>query len=75
MMRNIKASMIRPQPDYAEVLWSPHKENHVLKLERIQRIATKIVTGLTYLTHEERLKEMQPSTLEERRERRLNYNA
>ena len=35
--------MIRPKLEYAEVIWSPHKKKHVLKLERIQRIATKMV--------------------------------
>ena len=29
--------------EYAKVIWLPDKEKRVLKLERIQRIATKIV--------------------------------
>ena len=48
--------MIRPKPEYAEVIWSPHKKKHVSKLERIQRIATKMVPELEDLTYEERLK-------------------
>ena len=40
MMRKIITTMIRPKLKYAEVLWSPHKKKHVLKLERIQIIAT-----------------------------------
>ena len=51
----------------------PPKKKHVLKLERIQRIATKMVSDLEDLTYEERLKEMH-LTPKERRERRLNYN-
>ena len=39
------------------------------KLERIQRIATKMVPEMRDLTYEERLKEMKLPTLEERRER------
>ena len=35
--------MIRPKLGYAEVIWFPRKKKHVLKLERIQRIATKMV--------------------------------
>ena len=50
-------------------MWSPHKKKHVLKLERIQRISTKMGPELKNLTYEERLKEMQLNTLEERRER------
>ena len=41
----------------------------MLKLERIQRIAIKMVPELEDLTYEERLKEMQRNTLEERTER------
>ena len=45
-----------------------HKEQ-MLKLERIQRITTKIVPDLQDLTYEERLKEMHLKTLKERRQR------
>ena len=41
----------------------------MLKLERIQRITTKIVPDLEDLTYEERLKEMHITTQKERRER------
>ena len=47
----------------------PTQEKHVLKLERIQRIATKIVPELEDLTYEERLKKMHLTTLKERRAR------
>ena len=43
---------------YAEVIWSPQKKKHVLKLEKIQRIATMMVPELENLTDEERLKEI-----------------
>ena len=46
-----------------------HKKKPVLELERIQRIATKMVPELEDLTYEERLKEMHPTILKERRER------
>ena len=57
MMRKIITTMIRQKLEYAEVIWLPHKKKHVLKLERIQRIATKMVTEFEDLTYEERLKE------------------
>ena len=69
MMRKIITTMIRPKLEYAEVIWFPHKKKHVLQLEIIQRIATKMVPELEELTYEERLKEMHLTTLEERRER------
>ena len=31
MMRKILTTMIRPNLEYAEVIWSPHKKKHVLK--------------------------------------------
>ncbi len=61
--------MIRPKLEYDEMVWSPYKKKHVKKLERIQRIATKMVPELKDLTYEERLEEMKLSALEERRER------
>ena len=45
------------------------QERHVLKLERIQRIATNMVPELEDLTYEERLKEIHLTILKERRER------
>jgi len=72
MMKKIITTMIRPKLEYAEIVWSPHKKKHVKKLERIQRIATKMVPELEELTYEERLKEMELPTLEKRREKRFN---
>ena len=48
---------------------SSHKKKHVMKLERIHIIATKMVPELEELIYEERLKEMHLKTLKERRER------
>ena len=58
MMRKIITTMIIAALEYVEVIWLPHKIKHVLKLERIPRIATKMVPDLENLTYEERLKEM-----------------
>ena len=62
--------MIKPKLEYAEIIWFSHKKKHVLKFERIQRIATKMVPELEDLTYEERLKEMHLTTLKERRRER-----
>ena len=45
---------------------------YMLKLERIQRIATKIMPELEDLIYEERLKEMQLTTLEKEKKRGNN---
>ena len=63
MMRKIITTMIRPNLEYAEEMWFPHKKKHVLKLERIQRIATKMMPEFEDLPYEERLKEMHLTTL------------
>ena len=69
MMRKMITTMIRPKLEYIEVILSPHKEKHVLKLERIQRMTTKMVPELEDLTYDERLKEIYLTPLKERRER------
>ena len=69
MMRKVITTMIRPKLEYAKVIWSQHKKKHVLKLERVQRIATEMMLKLEDLTYEERLKEMHLTTLKERRGR------
>ena len=35
--------MIRPKLEYAAVVWSPHMLNDSRKLERTQKIATKMM--------------------------------
>ena len=69
MMKKIITTMIRPKLEYAAVTWSPHCKKHVSKLERIQRIATKIIPELADKSYEGRLKELNLPTLEQRRER------
>ena len=69
MMKKIITTMIRPRLEYAAVVWSPHMEKDIKKLERVQRVATKMVPELRDLTYEERLKEMELPTLQVRRER------
>ena len=49
-----------------EVVWLLLKKKYVLRLERVQRIATKMVPDFEDLEYEEKLKEMQLTTLNER---------
>lgn len=57
--------MIRSKLEHAEVVLFPHKKKQIRKLDRILRIATKLVTELRESTYEERLKEMHLMKLEE----------
>jgi hypothetical protein len=69
MMKKIFVTMIRPKLEYAVVIWSPHKKKDIRKIERIQRVATKMIPGLAEQTYEERLEKLGLLSLEKRRER------
>ena len=69
IMKKLISTIIRPRLEYAGVVWSPHKKKHIKKLERLQRIATKMVPGLGEKSYEERLMALGLTTLEQRRER------
>ena len=74
-MKNILTSMICPRLEYAAVVvWSPNAKKDIRKLERIQRVATKMVHKLRELTYEDRLKEMGLLALQDRRERERRSN-
>ncbi len=67
-MKKIITTMIRLKLEYASVVWSPHKKE-IRKLERIQKLAMKLVPEISNTTYEDRLKEMELPTLEKRSER------
>ena len=69
MIRRIITTLIRPQLEYASVIWSPHLKKHIKKLERVQRLATRMVPQFKEVPYEERLNRLELSTLEERRVR------
>ena len=69
MVRKIITSFIRPVLEYAAVVWSPHLKKHIMKIEKVQRAATRWVPSLRDLSYEERLDKLQLPTLEERRKR------
>ena len=69
MVRKIITTFIRPQLEYASVVWNPHLQKDIKKIERIQRAATRWAPELRELSYEERLKALNLTTLEARRER------
>ena len=69
MMKKILTTLIRPQLEYAAVIWSPHMKKHVKKLERVQRLATRMIPDFKEIPYEERINRLELSTLEERRVR------
>ena len=60
---------IRPHLEYCPEVWSPSKIGMKKKIERVQRICTKYVKGLSNLSYKERMTQLGLTTLEKRRER------
>ena len=60
---------VRPHLEYAIQAWSPWTAGDKEVLEAVQRRAVRAVTNLKGRTYEERLRELQLDTLEERRKR------
>jgi hypothetical protein len=58
---------VRPHLEFSAAAWSPWHESDKTTLERIQKRAISMISGLKGRTYEERLKELGITTLEERR--------
>jgi hypothetical protein len=58
---------VRPHLEFASPAWSPWNESDKESLEKIQRRAVSMVSGLKAATYEEKLKELGLTSLEERR--------
>ena len=77
MFKTLYKSLIRPHLEYASPIWSPTAKGEILRLEGVQRRATKLVPGISTLSYNDRLKHLQLPTLEYRRIRQdllLLYN-
>ena len=62
-------SLVRPLLEYAVAVWKPHLKKDIDSLERVQRRATKLITGLKHLSYPERLKSIRLDSLQFRRRR------
>jgi hypothetical protein len=58
---------VRPHLDFAVQAWAPWQQADMEVLERVQRKAVTMVSGLRGREYEERLRELRMTTLEERR--------
>ena len=62
-------ALVRPRMEYAIQAWAPYLKKDMIKLERVQRRATKLVFDIAHLPYEDRLRHLNLTTLEERRKR------
>ena len=65
----IYRALVRPRLEYACQAWSPHLVRDITLLERVQRRATRMVSGLTGYSYEDRLRYLSLQTLQTRRRR------
>ena len=62
-------SLVRPHLEYANSIWGPIFQLDKIKLELVQRRATRLIPAIRHLTYEERLRYLKLPSLEFRRRR------
>ena len=69
LWKRLYTTYVRPHLEYAIQVWNPYAKKDVATLEKVQRRATKIPHLLKHLTYEERLHNLNLTSLEARRVR------
>ena len=69
IFKKLYTTLVRPHLEYGTPIWSPHTLNDILRIESLQRRATKIVSSLHDKPYQERLQELKLPTLEYQRTR------
>ena len=62
-------AIVRPHLEYGNTIWGPFFKEDMLRVERVQRRATKLINGLRDKTYGERLRVLQLPSLTYRRRR------
>ena len=66
---NLYKTLVRAHLEYGSPVWNPNTVRDKIRLESIQRRATKLVKNITDLSYEQRLRKLGIPTLQYRRER------
>ena len=69
IFKKLYTTLVRPHLEYGTPIWSPHTLHDILRLESLQRRATKLVRSIHEKPYKERLQELNLPTLEYRRTR------
>ena len=64
MFKNLYKSLVKPDLEYATVIWAPMYKKDKIAIENVQRRATKLVRSWKDLPYPERLRKLQPLSLE-----------
>ena len=66
VIQKLYNSYVRPHLEYCIQAWSPYLNQDINMLERVQRRATKLIAGISHLSYEDRLKELNMFTFRNR---------
>jgi len=51
-------AMVRPHIEYSNSVWSPFLRCNIENIEKVLKIATKLIISLKHLTYKERLEQL-----------------
>ena len=60
-------SLVRSHLEYAAQFWSPHLQRDIIKIEKIKRKASKMISEIRNHSYRQRLKDLNLTSLEQRR--------
>ena len=67
VFKRLYVQYVRPHLEFASQAWSPWHEKDIEALEKVQRRAVGLISGLRGQTYEEKLEELGLQTLQDRR--------